>query len=332
MSGHLDHGMASGDARALKITGWLTGVYFLLELGIGIWTGSVAVLSDAFHTFSAVGGVLIALVAGHYASRPASQHATFGLIRAEIVGALINGFFLLGMAVLVFWMGIRRLTDPIHVPAGPMLLAAAGGLITEAASLGVMYRRQKGNLNMKGAFWHVVQTFVGSLIIVVAAAVIYFTGYLRIDPVLGMLFGVVLLWASWGIIRESLRILLDTVPRDLDLGAVVCAVLEQPGVRDVHHVHAWALTTGRNVVSLHALVDEGADFPALQREIWRLLSERYGVYFSTVQLETECLESEEAKAINATAAFDPKTCPPDPAVRGSRRAREQHAHGEHSAH
>ena len=97
-SGHSGHGMPTGDARALKITGWLTGVYFVIELAIGLWSGSVAVISDAFHTFSAVGGVLIALVAGYYSTRPASQYATFGLIRAEIVGALFNGLFLLLMA------------------------------------------------------------------------------------------------------------------------------------------------------------------------------------------------------------------------------------------
>ena len=253
-SDHMGHGMASGDAKALKVSGWLTGVYFVIELGIGLWTGSVAVLSDAFHTFSAVGGVLVALVAGHYASRPASQNASFGLIRAEIVGALINGFFLLGMAGLVLWMGAMRLMHPQEVPPGPMLLAAAGGLVTEAIALGMMYSRQKGNLNMKGAFWHIVQTFVGSLLIIVAAAVIYFTGFNRIDPILGMAFGLVLVWASWGIIRESLRILLDTVPRDLDLKAVACDVAGLPGVRNVHHAHAWALTTGKNIVSMHVLV------------------------------------------------------------------------------
>ncbi len=122
---HSGHSMPKGDAKALKITGWLTGIYFIIELAIGYWTGSVAVMSDAFHTFSAVGGVLIALVAGHFAARPASQHATFGLIRAEIVGAFLNGIFLFLMAIFVFWMGYQRLLTP-------MLIAAFGGLITEA--------------------------------------------------------------------------------------------------------------------------------------------------------------------------------------------------------
>ena len=153
-SSHSGHGMPTSDARALKITGWLTGIYFIVELAIGYWSGSVAVISDAFHTFSAVGGVLIALVAGYYSTRPASQYATFGLIRSEIVGALLNGLFLLLMALYVFWMGYQRLQAPIEVPTGPMLWAAAGGLVTEIIALWLLFGKQKDNLNMKGAFWH----------------------------------------------------------------------------------------------------------------------------------------------------------------------------------
>jgi cobalt-zinc-cadmium efflux system protein len=302
-AGHAGHALPTatdGNTRALKISGGLTGVYFIIELGIGLWTGSVAVTSDAFHTFSAVGGVLIALVAGHYAARPATERATFGLVRAEIVGALFNGLFLLLMAFYILWMGSERLQNPVDVPTGPMLWAAVGGLITEVVALRLLYDRQKGDLNMKGAFWHVLQTFVGSLLIVVAALVIRFTGFLAIDPILGVAFGVVLLWASWGIIRQALRILLDVVPEDLDLAAVEAAVEALPGVRDVHHVHARTLTTGKNVVSMHVLVGSYAEADALQRTIYRLLVDRFDVYFSTVQLETECLEREVAQAIAYT--------------------------------
>ena len=132
--GHAGHMPAGGDRKALVISGWLTGVYFVIELGIGLWTGSVAVTSDAFHTFSAVGGVLIALVA--------------------------------------LWL---------------------------------LYERQKADLNLRGAYWHILQTFVGSFLIIVSALVIRFTGFLAIDPLLGMAFGVVLLWASWGITKDALH-------------------------------------------------------------------------------------------------------------------------------
>ena len=145
-AGHMMPASGGSDSKALKIAGWLTSVYFLFELGIGIWTGSIAVISDAFHTFSAVGGVLIALVAAHYAARPATRFQTFGLIRAEIVGALVNGLFLVGMALFIFWMGYMRLREPLDLPTTPMFVAAAGGLVTEAISLRLLYQGQKTNL------------------------------------------------------------------------------------------------------------------------------------------------------------------------------------------
>ncbi len=298
---HSGHGMPTGDARALKITGWLTGIYFIVELTIGYWSGSVAVISDAFHTFSAVGGVLIALVAGYYSTRPASQYATFGLIRSEIVGALLNGLFLLLMALYVFWMGYQRLRAPIEIPTGPMLWAAAGGLATEVFALWLLFGKQKDNLNMKGAIWHIIQTFVGSFIIIVAALVIKFTGFYRIDPILGMLFGVVLFWASWGIIREATNILLQTVPEDFDLAKMLKSIESLDQVENVHHTHVWALTSGKNIVSMHVLVKETVDQKEILKEIHSLLKKDFSVYFSTIQVETECLDGKEASDIDINA-------------------------------
>lgn len=296
---HSAHGLPStGNTRALQISGLLTGVYFIIELGIGLWTGSVSVTSDAFHTFSAVGGVLVALVAGRFAERPASDRASYGLIRAEIVGALFNGLFLLGMAILVFWMGAMRLRNPVEVETGPMLWAAAGGLVTEVVALRLLYTRQKGNLNIRGAFWHVVQTFIGSLLIIAAALIIRFTGFLAIDPILGMAFGVVLVWASWGIIRGSLTILLQSVPADLDMAEVKSRLETVEQVEAVHHLHAWSLTTGRNVVSMHVLVDDYEGAADLQARIFELLRDDFGVFFSTVQLETRCLEGDAVRDID----------------------------------
>jgi len=137
------------------------------------WSGSLAVLSDAFHTFSAVGGVLIALVAQWLSERKASLAQTYGWARAEIIGALFNGVFLFLMAGYVLWMGAMRLMEPVELRTGAMLLAAAGGIATEVIALRLLYGRQRENLNMRGAFWHVVQTFVGSIIIIISATVVW---------------------------------------------------------------------------------------------------------------------------------------------------------------
>lgn len=292
-SGQSGHAPATTDKRALAISGWLTGVYFVIELGIGLWTGSVAVTSDAFHTFSAVGGVLIALVALQLGERKSSPARTFGYVRAEILGALFNGLFLAIMAMFVFGMGAMRLMEPIDLPTTPMLIAAAGGIATELVALWLLYERQKGDLNLRGAYWHILQTFVGSFLIIVSALVIRFTGFLAIDPLLGMAFGVVLLWASWGITKDALHILLQGTPQDLDLDAAIAAIRELEGVTDVHHVHAWSLTSGVNVFSSHVRVRSVAEGDRVLREVSGLLRERFQIYFSTTQIEDRCLATEE---------------------------------------
>ncbi|KZX87812.1 cation diffusion facilitator family transporter (plasmid) [Qipengyuania citrea] len=294
--GHSGHVPPSTDRRALVVSGWLTGSYFVVELVIGLWTGSVAVTSDAFHTFSAVGGVLIALVAMRLAERKSTPARTFGYTRAEILGALFNGLFLVLMALFVFGMGAMRLMDPIELPTTPMLWAAAGGIATELVALRLLYQRQKGNLNMRGAFWHVMQTFVGSFLIIISALVIRFTGFLAIDPLLGMAFGVVLLWASWGILKESLHILLQGTPEDVDLDAAISAIGGLDGVIDVHHVHAWSLTSGLNIFSSHVRVQDASTGQHILTEVSNLLRDRFNIYFSTIQIEELCLSGEDRAA------------------------------------
>ena len=297
-SGHDHTAMLAANERALKISLWLTGIYFFVELGLGLASGSVAVLADAMHTFSAVGGVLLALVAARIAARPANRYRTFGSIRAEIIGALLNGLFLFLMAFVVIGMGIMRLFNPTELATGLMMLAAALGLITELISLRVLYSGQKDNLNIRGAYWHVVQTFVGSLLIIVAAVVVTFTDFVAIDPILGIAFGVVLLWAAWGISRDSIRILMETVPSEVDLPEVIGSLVEIPRVRDAHHVHAWALTSGRNLFSAHLLVEEDADPQAVLHSAQTVVRDEHGFYFSTIQVETTCDEPDPAAAID----------------------------------
>ncbi len=305
-----NHGTTGGhlpsSGRALMISGWLTGIYFVIELAIGLYTGSIAVISDAFHTFSAVGGVLLAIVAARLARRPADPARTFGWYRAEIIGALVNGAFLLIMAVIVIIMGAMRLNAPIDLPTGPMLLAAAGGLITEFVSIYLLYKQQGHDLNIRGAFWHILQTFVGSIIIIIAALVIEFTGFLAIDPILGILFGFVLLWASWGIMRDAMHLLMEGTPPGIDLERVVATLSDVDHVADVHHVHAWALTSNRYVFSAHLRIEPGkeTEMSGIQREVHALLKDEFEFFFSTVQLETTCLDESASRAIDTTIAGD----------------------------
>ncbi|MDF9436114.1 cation diffusion facilitator family transporter [Chromohalobacter israelensis] len=296
--GHAGHMPTSGPGMA--ISAWLTGIYFFIEMGIGLWTGSIAVISDAFHTFSAVGGVLVAIIAARLAHRPADEARSFGWYRAEIVGALVNGGFLLGMALVVIAMGAMRLTDPIDLPTGPMLWAAAGGLLTEFISLGLIWKQSRTDLNVRGALWHIIQTFVGSILIIVTALVIRYTGFLLIDPILGIAFGVVLLWASWGILRDAAHLLMEGTPAEISLAEVTKALEALDGVSDAHHVHAWALTSGRYVFSGHLRVVEEADSQDVLRAARNALKERFGFFFVTLQVERGCLDESGAEAIDIT--------------------------------
>lgn len=298
MASHAHSGHMPASGKALVISAWLTGIYFVIELTVGLWTGSIAVLSDAFHTLSAVGGVLVAIIAQRIARRPADFERSFGWYRAEIIGALVNGGFLLGMALLVIWMGVMRLGNPIHLPTGPMLWVAFGGLVTEVISLGLMWKSSRDDLNARGALWHIIQTFVGSLLIIVTALVIEFTGFLAIDPILGAAFGVVLLWASIGVIRDAVHILLEGTPTETDLEEVIADLLRQNGVLDVHHVHAWTLTSGKHAFSAHIRHAEPAEAARILDSAHTRLTRDFGFHMVTLQLETVCLDERHAQDLD----------------------------------
>src|ERR687895_1887991 len=300
-SGHMMPAATDKNFRALKITALLTGIYFIIELGIGIYTGSIAVLSDSFHTFSAIGGVLLAIAAGRIAMKPADLSKTFGYKRAEVIGALLNGIFLLVMAGIVFYMGLMRIQMPMELPPVPMLVAAFGGLVTEVIAIKLLYSGQKGDLNVKGAFWHVLQTFVGSvIIIIITAIVIYFTGFMEIDPILGMAFGVVLTYASIGIVRDSIKILSETVPKGVDLEKIKYSLEAIPGVKNVHHIHAWSITPSVNIFSTHIHADDLSKSDDILQKATKMLKEKFDFYFSTIQVEKDCAEIDEARDIDIT--------------------------------
>ena len=278
------HGVQA-NARILMITGWMTGIYFLFELALGFYSGSVSVIADAFHTFSAVGGILIAFIANRIASRAATSAATYGFKRAEIIGALLNGLFLLFMALYVLYMGYMRLGTEFELPTGIMFVAAFGGLVTELIAFKLIYAQQKDNINMKGAFWHIMQTFVGSILIIVAAVVILLTGYTPIDAILGMGFGLVLIWASYKIIKDAFDIFMQSVPKEVDLTQIKTALLTIDGVTGVSHVHAWVLTSQQNIFSAHVQIADHTQSERILKAAEAILTDTYNLYFSTLQLE-----------------------------------------------
>jgi len=301
MSDHMHH---APKGRGLKLAAWVTGAYFFFEMAVGLYTGSVMVIVDAAHTFSAVGGVVLALVARRIAQRVATPEQTFGGQRAEIIGALLNGMALLVMAVVAITMGVMRLGSPIELPTTPMFVVAAVGILTEVWLIALMFRDQKDDVNTRGAYWHVVQTFLGSLGIIVAALVIHFTGFLLIDPILGIGFGLMVLVAGWSVLRDSASILMQNTPQGIDMAEICRRLRAIDGVQGVHHPHVWTLTSARHIFSAHLRVDDALssnDQMRLLETAEGLLTDEFEIYFSTLQLETEDRDEPGARAIDIGA-------------------------------
>ncbi len=287
-------GEAHGGSHALASTRrglfWsllLTGTFFVVELVVGLSIGSVAVVGDAAHNFSAAAGVGIALLAAVFAARPPSPARTFGYLKGEMLAAWINGFFLVVMAVLIVRMGIGKLLNPESVATGPMLALALVGLVVGGVPAVMLFEKQQTDVNVRGAFWHVLETLIGSASVLLAALLVA-AGWEQADAILGMALAPVLGIAAWSIIRESTRRLLDLTPEGVDLVRVRDEIEAMAGVTDAHHMHAWSLGEGRNLFSAHVLVEESADRQQILEALTKLLAERHEIYFSTIQVETEC--------------------------------------------
>jgi cobalt-zinc-cadmium efflux system protein len=290
---HAAHAVAT-TKRSLLWSFVLTGGFFATELIVGFAINSVAVIADAFHNFSAAAGVGIALVAIVLAAKPPSPTRTFGFLRVEVFAAWINGVLLVGMAGLIVYKGIQNLLNPTHVASTPMFILAVAGLIIGGIPAVLLYQKQKTDLNARGAFWHVMETVFGSAAVLAAAITISFTGWMQADVVFGMLLAPVLVVASWRIIAESTRTLLDLTPRGLDLLHVKEQIERVPHVERVHHMHAWNITSEKRVFSAHVKVTSLAESRETLGQISELLYDQFNISLSTIQLEERCLDLEKA--------------------------------------
>lgn len=286
-SAHAVHAVSS-TRRGLFWSLVLIALFFVVELVIGLAIGSVAVVADAAHNFSAAAGVGIALLATVFASKPATPQRTFGFLKLEMAAAWINGFLLLLMAYLIARMGIMRLANPEAVETLPMIILAVIGLIIGGVPAIVLFQKQKTDINVRGAFWHVMETVFGSAAVLIAALLVRYAGWLGADAVLGMLLVPVLVLAGWGIVWTASRALLDLTPKNIDLVELKKRIEAMPAVESSHHMHAWSLTTGKDVFSTHVKISGEADAQQILEDITTMLREEYAIYFSTIQLETRC--------------------------------------------
>lgn len=255
--GH-DHGSVTAGGKHRGRLAWALGIaaaVFVLEVVGAILTGSLALLADAGHVLTDVLGVALALVAATMAQRPPSLRRTFGWQRLEVLAAAVNALLLIGVGLYVAVEAARRLITPEPVEAGLMLVFAVVGLLANTVSLRILTAGKNESINVRGAYLEVLGDLLGSLAVVVAAAVIMATGWERADPVASLLVAFMILPRSLRLLRDAVRILLEAAPKDLDVAQVREHLSRVPGVRDVHDVHVWTITSGVPALTAHVVVD-----------------------------------------------------------------------------
>jgi cobalt-zinc-cadmium efflux system protein len=281
--GH-DHAVG-GSRRALALALGLTASYTLVEVVGGILTGSLALLADAVHMLSDNVSIALALVAVWLAAKPATPERTYGYKRAEVLAALANGVALVALSIWIFYAAARRLDNPPDVLGGWMLGIALAGVAVNVAAGVILSRARIGSLNVEAAFRHVIADLLGSVGVVVAATTILVTGWLVVDPLVGILIGVLVLASSWTILRDSTSILLEAAPSGMDTRVVGERLAHAPGVVEVHDLHIWTITSGFPALSAHVLVGAGEDCHARRRELEQLLRREFEITHTTLQVE-----------------------------------------------
>jgi cobalt-zinc-cadmium efflux system protein len=251
--------------------------------------GSVALLADAGHVLSDIGAIGLGLFAAVMAARPAGGRRTFGYHRTEILAALANGVTLAVVAVLVFLEALGRIVDPPPVEGLGVLAIGVLGLAGNLAATLVLARGDRGDINLEGVLRHSAADALGSLGVVLAGSVVLLTGWLVADPVAGILIAMLILLGSWRLIREPLDVLMEAAPRGLDVAAVGRAMAAVEGVREVHDLHVWTVTSGFPALSAHVLTAPAEDPDAIRRALEALLAERFSIEHTTLQTERERL-------------------------------------------
>jgi cobalt-zinc-cadmium efflux system protein len=263
----------------------LTLAFTAVEIVGGVLTGSLALLADAVHMLSDNVALALALLAVWLAGRPSTPERSFGYQRAEILAALANGVILVLLAVWIFVEAWGRLMDPPDVLAGWMAVVAGVGLAVNLAAAAILARAGHDTLNMRAALRHVIADALGSAGVLVAALVILVTGWRYADPLAGALIAVAVLASSWGVLRDSVNILLEAAPKGIDAGELGRSLAQMPGVVEVHDLHVWTITSGFPALSAHVLVERDDDCHARRRELEDFLVNEYGIEHTTLQVE-----------------------------------------------
>jgi cobalt-zinc-cadmium efflux system protein len=300
---HQHRGTHDGRQR-LSLVLVLTSIYLVAETLGGWWSGSLALLADAGHMLTDVAALGLALMAVWFSGRPATSSKTFGYHRLEILAALVNGVALVVISILIFYEAYQRWSSPPIVRGNVVILVAAGGFVVNLVCAWILHGRHHVDLNIRGAWLHVVSDALGSIGAIVAGALMWLYGWYAADALFSALIAILIVWSSWRLIRESTNVLLEGTPAHINLAAVEEAILQTDGVDDVHDLHVWTITSGREALSAHVILAHTTSQPDLLNELRTKLQNRFGVAHLTIQMETSDFEDETFHFCHAgTACF-----------------------------
>ncbi|MDR2871251.1 MAG: cation diffusion facilitator family transporter [Xanthomonadaceae bacterium] len=271
--------------RPLWIALGLTGLFLVVEVIGAFWSNSLALLSDAAHMATDTLALVVALTAVRLSRRPPDARRTYGYVRFEAFGALVNGGLLFVVAGYILWEAWARFRQPQEVASGVMLTIAVIGLVINLISMRLLYAASNESLNIKGAYLEVWSDMLGSLAVIVGAVIIRFTGWTWVDPVLAVLIGLWVLPRTWILVREAGHVLMEGVPKGFDLPALQQALLTYPGVTGIHDLHVWSLASNTPAMTAHVVVDDRIDTDAACRGLRELLQQHFGIEHVALQME-----------------------------------------------
>ena len=285
--GHV-HGF-DRNRKALWIAIGITGAIMVVEFVGGYLANSLALMSDAGHMLTDIMSLFLSLIALQLATRTPSSTRTYGLYRMEILAALVNGATLILLSAFIIYEAYERFTFPQAVDSKTMLLIAAIGLVANGIAAAAMRRSSKDNLNIRGAYLHILGDAASSIGVIVGGLIIYFVKWYLVDPIISVLICLVILRGAFTLVKDSANILLDAVPKGIDLGEVQQALRSIPGVKDLHHVHLRTIASSMYALSAHVLIDDMlmSSTGQIIQDINRLLAEKYRISHTTIQLECE---------------------------------------------
>ena len=281
----------SNSQRVLLIVLALNVIYMVAEAVGGWWSNSLALLSDAGHMLADIAAIALSLFAARFAQRPATPSKTYGYYRMEILAALANGVTLIVISLLICYEAWHRLRQAEVVNAKLLIAISLGGLLVNVISAKVLHGANTSDLNMRGAFLHVLGDLFGSLAAVIAGLLILWRGWLWADPVFSVVICVLIVYSSWRLVSEAVNVLLEGTPAHIDAGVVEAAMRTVPGVRDIHDLHIWTITSNRHAVTAHVIIAESETSYRILRELRELLARRFSLTHSTLQIEDPYLSA-----------------------------------------